>query len=668
MLAYYIALRIGLTRPYWAIATCYIVAQPLSGAVLSKAAFRMIGTGVGAIVALLLVPNLVNAPELLSLALALWLGLCTYLSLLDRTPRAYIFLLAGYTAGIIGFPAVNAPQTIFTIASLRVQEITIGIGSALLIHGLFFPRTVTARLLTRVDAIMGDAERWSADALSLTTRSPRLDRDRRRLALDLHELHQLSIHLPYDTARIVPRVDMLRALQDRLSLLLPLASAIEDRMTQLTALPGGLPAPIAGLVEDVRGWLTGHGGGRDRDAEAAMLISRARALEAMDIAAQDWSTALRLSLLDRLADLIAAHRDCHELRALLRRSRRAISPELRATIRSAARRPLHRDHGTALRAGLATTLTVIGGCAFWIVTQWPDGAGAVVLASIICALFSNLDVPAPVTRQVLYGTAIAVLLAAVYGFIILPRVSDFIVLAAVFAPAFLVVGKLLVQPKTSALAIGIILTLPGILNLSDSYQSDFGTFLNAAAGQLLGALLAVVMLYLVRTVGAKQAAYRLIRIGWRELARRATAGGMPNTSAWISQMLDRVALLTPRLTSLGLNPAEPILDILADTRIGISVDALRRFQAGATGRDIALAAMVLRRVQQHFAHLTPTGPMNPDPPLLRTIDIALARIGVGGDPSRRRDAVLALTSLRRNLAPNAQPPAARNDVKSDKTI
>jgi uncharacterized membrane protein YccC len=32
------------------------------------------------------------------------------LSLLDRTPRGYVFMLAGYTAAIIGFPSVNAPS------------------------------------------------------------------------------------------------------------------------------------------------------------------------------------------------------------------------------------------------------------------------------------------------------------------------------------------------------------------------------------------------------------------------------------------------------------------------------------------------------------------------------------------------------------------------------
>ena len=65
MLALYVAFSIGLERPYWAFLTSFIVAQPLAGAVISKALFRLIGTFVGAIVAVAMVPPLVNAPELL---------------------------------------------------------------------------------------------------------------------------------------------------------------------------------------------------------------------------------------------------------------------------------------------------------------------------------------------------------------------------------------------------------------------------------------------------------------------------------------------------------------------------------------------------------------------------------------------------------------------------
>src|SRR5690348_4298802 len=87
MLALYIALAVGLPRPYWAMTTAYIISQPLSGAVRSKAIYRIGGTIIGGLATLALVPNLVNSPPLLSLALALWVGGCLTISLLDRTPR-----------------------------------------------------------------------------------------------------------------------------------------------------------------------------------------------------------------------------------------------------------------------------------------------------------------------------------------------------------------------------------------------------------------------------------------------------------------------------------------------------------------------------------------------------------------------------------------------------
>jgi uncharacterized membrane protein YccC len=103
MLALYVSLAAGLPRPFWAMMTAYIVASPFSGRGALKALFRVCGTLIGSTATILMVPRMANAPELLSLALACWVGLCLYVSLLDRTPRSYVFMLAGYTAGLIGF-------------------------------------------------------------------------------------------------------------------------------------------------------------------------------------------------------------------------------------------------------------------------------------------------------------------------------------------------------------------------------------------------------------------------------------------------------------------------------------------------------------------------------------------------------------------------------------
>ncbi len=656
MLAYYIALRIGLDRPYWAIITAYIVAQPLAGAVSSKAMFRLLGTVIGAGVAILLVPLLGNAPELLSLALALWLGLCTFVALLDRTPRAYTFLLAGYTAGIVAFPAVEAQATIFTAASLRAQEIGIGIASATLVHSLVFPRTVSARLQARIDAIMIDAERWSRDSLRVDHGDAVVTRDRRQLATDIHELHQLATHLPFESSALRLKAGVLRALETQLCLLLPLASAVEDRCRQLQR-ANALPPAVHVLLDDVVAWLSAPDG-EGNSPEA--LRARARACEPDCRLPFAWHAALQLSMLDRLAELVAVHAICRELQAAMGADRIPLSPPAREAIRNARRRVLHRDYGLALRGALATSLTVLIGCLLWILSAWPAGAGAVVIASIICALFSNMDDPAPAAWKVWQGTCCAVLVAAPYAFAILPRVSDFPVLVAVLAPAFLLVGAMMVRRRLAAMAIGMILSLPGLMGLDGYYTGQFDSFANAAIAQMLGALLAVWALKTVRTVGAEQSALRLLRAGWRDLALRTDPRQQPDTVKWINTMLDRIGLLTPRLAELGSDTTAPLLDILRDTRVGMSLDDLHRFRVRAHARDDRLLDVVLGRVRQHFDRLGARGQGAPDPALVRAIDTALATIGLNGAVDDRRLALLALTSLRRNIAPDV-PLSPRRD-------
>src|SRR5262245_58897992 len=64
MLAYTIALWLDMPRPFWAMTTVHITANLLTGATLSKAAYRIFGTLIGAAGTIVLIPNLVNAPEL----------------------------------------------------------------------------------------------------------------------------------------------------------------------------------------------------------------------------------------------------------------------------------------------------------------------------------------------------------------------------------------------------------------------------------------------------------------------------------------------------------------------------------------------------------------------------------------------------------------------------
>ncbi len=107
-------------------------------------------------------------------------------------------MLAGYTAALIGFPAVGAPGTVFDVALARVEEITLGIVCATLIHSIVLPQSLAPSLLARLDRALGDARRWLRDALGAGSDA----RDRRSLAGDITELRLMATHLPFDTSNL----------------------------------------------------------------------------------------------------------------------------------------------------------------------------------------------------------------------------------------------------------------------------------------------------------------------------------------------------------------------------------------------------------------------------------------------------------------------------------
>ena len=656
MLALYLAYSIGLERPYWAFLTSYIVAQPMAGAVISKAVFRIIGTLTGAMFAVAVVPPLVNAPELLSLAMASWLGLCVFVSLLDRTPRSYMFVLAGYTACLIVFPDVDTPQTIFTVASLRVQEILLGILSGSLVHGVILPGSITGVLLGRVQTILRDAERWSRDAIA-TDPVPGLDAERRRLAQDVSELHQMSVHLPFDISRLAPRVRTVRALQDQLSLLLPLGAAVEDRLAQLKAANGGVvPTQVEALIADVRDWLeTPAPNPAARASLTGALIERCTALEPEARADMGWADMMRLSLYARLATLVAVHRDCRDLFDQMTTHRRsAVTPRVAQLLEGRRNRELHRDYAGAARGAFGAFLTVALGCALWIGSGWKDGGTAVMLAGVFLALFAAADNPLAPLKGFMVGTIVASLLGALYGYAIMPRLDGFPMLAMAYAPALLVLGALMASPRWAGIALPTLLGLGSPVLLSDRYVNAFASYVNGAVAQLVGIWFAIIMAGLLQSAGVERAIRRTVRAGWIDIANRANLMTPPDVRGWINRMLDRIALLAPRLAATRRDSGAPLFDALRDLRTGVAIGELRQLRLDLPREEAAPLTQVLGGVGRHYRAMDPDQPVMADPVLLDDIDAAIGELAASPQPTVRRESVLALVSLRRNLFPDAQ--------------
>ncbi|AVQ08853.1 TPA: FUSC family protein [Xanthomonas vasicola pv. zeae] len=311
--ALYVALAGNLSRPYWAMATVYIVSQPLLGPTRAKGVYRVLGTLLAGVATLVMLPNLVETPLLLSAAMALWLSVCLFLALLNRGPRGYAFLLAGYTTAFIGFPAVNTPEGIFDTVVARSEEIILGTVMAVLFASLLFPASVKPMLTARIGNWMQDAAQWCRQVLQ---RGPS-QAPRNRLAADLVQFEALIAFVRHDDPRHAGAAPTLEQVRTRMLMLLPVLSSIADRLDALQRAGAAHASALAALLEDVAAWVDQEDDASDADADAKADAVRARIDGLRPVVDQAIDHLLLNSLLLRLQELLDLWQDCRVLQQAL---------------------------------------------------------------------------------------------------------------------------------------------------------------------------------------------------------------------------------------------------------------------------------------------------------------------------------------------------------------
>lgn len=582
MLAYYLALSIGLQRPSWAIITVYIVSQTSAGASLSRSVYRLVGTVVGAAATVIIVPTFVNQPILCSVVLALWIAGSLCLSLLERTPRGYAFLLAGYTASLIGFPAVSAPGTIFDLAVTRVEEIAIGILCAGLIHRFVLPVRIAGRFNSTLAQTLATARQRIADTLA----GKPVAAETLRLALSLQFLQGINHHLPWDDGLSVPHRQARKAIHDRLARLLIVNGELYDRLQR----SGPPPDDLQALLAEAEAWLTGPQAARSAPSADGLLSRCERLIVRYAADAQTMDEALRLSLARHLAEAIRLLQESERLaKAVYRRRSPALPPDAGA----AKGYVFHRDPLSALRTSFGAFVIILSGCLIWIGSAWPDGGTAVSILGVCCSLFASFDAPAAHLVKYLIGCVWGVLFSLLYSFVLLPQVNEFALLAAVLAPVYLLAGSLQARPATTFMAMGITLTLPILCELGASYRGDFATAINTALALFIAVGYAAFGMRLLQTVQAETAIRRLLTLCQRDIRRAARGRLAHNAHRWTNLMIDRTALLLPRLPQSGPAAGQLLNTMLRDIRTGLAVIHLRRRyqQADSASADAVQALL-----------------------------------------------------------------------------
>ena len=679
VLSLYVASRVGLSRPFWAMMTSYVVASPLAGTVRSKAVYRVLGTLLGSTATLLIVPALANAPELLTLALALWVGACLYLSLLDRSPGSYVFMLAGYTAALIGFPNVQTPQTVFDNTTLRVEEICIGILCATVVHSVIFPKGLAPAVLGLLDGAMKHTRHWIQELLSTgahnagasaaheTPKPGGLSADRSLVAGDITQLRLLSTHIPFDTTNLRWTAGAVGTMQDRIASLMPTVSAVEDRLLALEQAEGGLAPDVVEMLGRVAAWqsqLDIHAPHAERARMHAQLHEEIQQFATREWSLHgDWPRLLRVALATRLAELVDAWDACMRLRRDIDAGIRGERQQSHR-LASLSHRALHLDHGMAFLSAFAAVLAICLCGAFWILTGWPVGSAATMMAAIFCCFFATMDNPVPAIRSFLKYLLWSLPLSIFYVLVMLPNVQDFGMLVAVCAPVFLLLGCYMARPRNMMAAMGILMGgFFGTLALYDTGTVDMITFVNSIVGQIAGIVAAAVVTALVRTVGVDWAARRIQRANWKELSELAQpTASARQLDAYAVRMLDRIGLLAPRIAQAGGKIDGVAKDMaLRDLRVGADLVSLQRQNIPM---ESARIAGVLREIGRYFAlRGSDSAGARLTPGLLAHIDEVLGYAAARPDSTPQwRGAVTALVGLRRNLFPAA--PAALTSAAS----
>ncbi|WP_256377776.1 FUSC family protein [Paraburkholderia pallida] len=642
-----ISFAASLPRPWWALLTVYVTAQPMAGAFRPKVIYRFAGIAAGAFVTILVAPNLQNSPLLLVLCLAIWIGLCIYLAVLDRTPRAFLFQMAAFSSAVICFPYLDDPSNIFTTTVSRVEEMTVAILCVTIAHRIVRPVDIREVIHERALSFLSDACRWTAEAFG--THHTRLEYEhRRKLAVDVTELGMMAVNLRYDPRFARATRDTVRELQHRLAVLLSIASAAANRLEQLRAL-NAVDAETRTLVSSLIASLKSP-----QDVAETLdedLVSRCRALAAQHLCSAEWTSLLAANLLERTAEFIET---LHIARGLVRAFAEGDldRPTQMHVASGVDEFPLARDHGVALLAGAAMTTAIMIYCAAWILLAWPNGAATAAFAALVTCSFAAQDDPAPAIGQYLIATLSTFPLAALYLFVILPRVDGAGMLIVTLAPALLWMGYIQADPARAAHALPMLSCFIVAMGFLDRFQADFAVFVNTGLAQLGGIVTTLVVTKLFRSANSRWTASRIVRQNWADLAQLADPAQPLAANAWTARAVDRLGQVAARMALASADDKLHAADGLSDLRVGRNIIRARQGLAQHDALTRLAIEAALGKVSALFqAQLAAHHPLPGNARLLdaldRAIDIVAAQQVRRADPT-----LMALVGMRCNLFPH----------------
>ncbi len=547
MLALFVSFELDLINPMWSIGTVLIIANPYSGMVSSKCVYRVVGTIGGAVIALTLTPHLINTPWIFTVVLSLWVGFALYVSLLDRTPRSYAFMLAGYSTAMIVFNAITYidQYNIFDIALARVIEISIGVISSAVVSATILPMHIGSAIKQRVIKTLKDTENLFANLL--TTDSQQNNTQLlAAITRDTTDIHALAVHLSYEKGELHGMTKPLQEMLHQISMVVANLVALSERIKQLQELRF-----IETHAEKMQ-QLSAH---VVQFLEQKDLIIDENILQLPDEFESDFASLMESASTHQQVLVAAMKMDVRHfisnvlaVKVLWQRIQQG-NKEIPDNITPMTTKypSLHRDHGVAIRGGISAVLITFIVTGVWIVSGWKAGFMMAQMGAVTACILTALDNPVPVLRIFIWGSIASAVLVFVYAFGIFPHVTTFWELGLVLLPMFLFAVSMMANQML--MPVGMVLginTMMG-LNLHNAYSMDAVSYLDSSFAMILGVLVSLIVIDVVRAMSPDTSASRILALHYRAMRQAIYLPYGLDFKVHLRSMLDRIGILNSKM-------------------------------------------------------------------------------------------------------------------------
>jgi uncharacterized membrane protein YccC len=546
-----LALLIGfdqnLENPYWSALTIYVLlAQPQTGAIRTKALFRLAGTVLGGAGAVALASLFGSDIGVLLVATIMAILFSFYAKTLDRTPASYTWFATSLTLPVIALLQIESPDSIFEFATARTIEIGLGILMIGLVDSAILPRAGTPNFVRSIREWRAQASDLAAAALVPdASQDPEAARKQRkglhRLSGLLGPLDALGVQLPYDTVAAPPRGRDLRLVRLTIAHLIAELAACGPWIAAVRR-GSGDASDVEQLSFEVRRWLLERSAFDnpailDHVARGHGLRDRLAAFEPGAATSGDRESMVRAVALSRLTELVNHWSKLEQaLHAIATGSR--MPSALRAEARQA--RPIRgTDYVLGLLDVAPLALGLGFGALFWYATAWTSGLSAMLFVYISLGLALGTPGAQRSANGIVLWVAVAGVTTLVYQFGVFPRVTAFPVLIAVLAVGIIPLGVLMTMSTAGVLILALFFAF---LGLRSEYAGDFETTVQTAFGALAGCLIGAAALYLCQFDRARFSARRLARALRRDLVDIARSRRIPGSERLLSLSIDRIAL------------------------------------------------------------------------------------------------------------------------------